>query len=130
VDLVSYHDGVLMKTVLTSLQVCKYVIGSLNHSRDQRASLLPMARGIYDFAMSVSYDVFAYNSRIASTVAYSTVLDTLRELSKQEVKKLEMMGRDTTNWGVLRQRPKLSSSLRPSHRTHEHNECRTRCDVC
>jgi len=45
--------------------------------------LLPvhlMARGMYDFVMSVSYDVFAYNSRISE----STVLFDTWETSKQE----------------------------------------------
>jgi hypothetical protein len=39
---------------------------------------------MYDFAQSVAYDVFTYNSRIETSVAYSTVIRMLKSLSLQE----------------------------------------------
>ncbi|KAH7920579.1 hypothetical protein BV22DRAFT_996910, partial [Leucogyrophana mollusca] len=81
--------------------VAVHTISSMNFSRNNEAQLLPAARGIYDFAMSVSSEVFEYNSRIGSTVAWSTVRRALQEMSRQEEKRVRECGRELANWGVL-----------------------------
>ncbi|KIJ07433.1 hypothetical protein PAXINDRAFT_53197, partial [Paxillus involutus ATCC 200175] len=57
--------------------VATHVMSVLNFSRNQEAQLLPTLEAMYQFATLVSYDTFAYSSRIARTTAYSTVLRTL-----------------------------------------------------
>ncbi|KAH7918111.1 hypothetical protein BV22DRAFT_1108446 [Leucogyrophana mollusca] len=81
--------------------VAAHTISSMNFSRNREAQLLPAAHGLYDFAMSVSFDVFAYNSRIGSTVAWSTVTRALQEMSRQESARVRECGQDLTNWGVI-----------------------------
>ncbi|OAX30515.1 hypothetical protein K503DRAFT_807151 [Rhizopogon vinicolor AM-OR11-026] len=56
---------------------------------------------MYDFVQSVPYDIFTYNSRIGTSVAYSTVIRMLKSLSLQEAAMVKLCGRDLTKWGVL-----------------------------
>ncbi|KAH7902758.1 hypothetical protein BJ138DRAFT_1021562, partial [Hygrophoropsis aurantiaca] len=75
-------------------QVATTVISSMNMSRNQQAQRLGMARGILDFASCVPYDVFVYNSRVASSVSYGAVYRGLQKLSDQEALVVRAHGRD------------------------------------
>ncbi|KAG1768841.1 hypothetical protein EDD22DRAFT_212815 [Suillus occidentalis] len=51
--------------------VCTHALSSLAFCHSTHAQALPMARGIHEFALSIPYDLFVYNSRIGTSPSYS-----------------------------------------------------------
>ena len=83
------------------LQVCTHAVAALDFCCNRHANKLSVARAMYDFAMSTSYDNFQYNCRIGQSVAWSTIYNLLKQLSVQEANMTKERGRDLTNWGVI-----------------------------
>ncbi|KAJ3793040.1 hypothetical protein GGU11DRAFT_854030 [Lentinula aff. detonsa] len=81
--------------------VITHCISALNFCLNQRANWLPVARGILYFAHSAPVDLFAYESRIGTMPAYSTIYGILRELGCYEAIASETAGRDPAQWGKL-----------------------------
>ncbi|KAG1750427.1 uncharacterized protein EDB91DRAFT_1244005 [Suillus paluster] len=61
--------------------VCTHALSSLAFCHSTHAQALPMARGIHEFALSIPYDLFVYNSRIGTSPSYSAIYRALQMLS-------------------------------------------------
>ena len=73
----------------------------MDYSRNSHANMLAMIKGLFDFSHGVAFDVFACNSRVASTVSYGAVRHCLEELSEQESKLIIERARDVRRGGVV-----------------------------
>lgn len=60
-----------------------------------------MARGIHEFALSIPYDLFVYNSRIGTSPSYSAIYRALQMLSVREADETRLLGEHLTKRGVL-----------------------------
>ncbi|KAJ7104701.1 hypothetical protein C8R44DRAFT_542106, partial [Mycena epipterygia] len=78
-----------------------HALADLLFCRSSRANLLPLARGILYFGSSVPVDIMAYNSRIGTMPAYSTVRRHLEGLSSEEALVTFRHGSDPTKAGIL-----------------------------
>ncbi|KAJ3833532.1 hypothetical protein F5878DRAFT_632614 [Lentinula raphanica] len=81
--------------------VVTHSIASLNFSLNRRANWLPVARGIFYFSTSAPVDIFAYESRIGTMPAYSTIYEILRELGEKEGLASCAAGADPKRWGKV-----------------------------
>ena len=70
-------------------------------SRSVHAQLLPSACGLYNFTLSVPFDLFMYNSQIANTVSYSTVYWGLQEMSVEAAYTTKLLGQNKSKLGVI-----------------------------
>ncbi len=77
------------------------VISTLNFSRSSHANLLPLARGLLNFALSAPYDIYLHNSRIGFMPAYATVYRTLNQLAQQEAETVRAYGKNPMNVGCI-----------------------------
>ncbi|KAF9482611.1 hypothetical protein BDN70DRAFT_778301, partial [Pholiota conissans] len=69
--------------------VCLNAMMALTFLRSNRASLYPLCRGIWLFAIKGPRTLFRVESRIAQSVAYSTVYTALGEMGKKKRKELQ-----------------------------------------
>ena len=76
------------------------VISQMNFARNNRANILVLMKGLFDFAFGVPHDVFTYNCHVANTVSYQAVRRCLEGLSSQEAKLVMEKGR-TVNGVVV-----------------------------
>ena len=53
-----------------------------------------MSKSLLEFAYGVPYDVFAYNSRVGTSVSYWSVCKHLKDLSEEEAQIVFDVGRD------------------------------------
>ncbi|KIK31841.1 hypothetical protein CY34DRAFT_102669, partial [Suillus luteus UH-Slu-Lm8-n1] len=76
-------------------------LSSLAFCHSTHAQALPMARGIHEFALSIPYDLFVYNSRIGTSLSYSAIYRALQKLSVREAEETRLLGQHLTKRGVL-----------------------------
>ncbi|KAG2116380.1 hypothetical protein DEU56DRAFT_919219 [Suillus clintonianus] len=81
--------------------VCTHALSSLAFCHSTHAQALPMARGIHEFALSIPYDLFVYNSRIGTSPSYSAIYRALQMLSVREADETRLLGQHLTKRGVL-----------------------------
>ncbi|KAG1887445.1 uncharacterized protein F5891DRAFT_1199909 [Suillus fuscotomentosus] len=81
--------------------VCTHALSSLAFCHSTHAQALPMARGIREFALSIPYDLFVYNSRIGTSPSYSAIYRALQMLSVREADETRLLGQHLTKRGVL-----------------------------
>jgi hypothetical protein len=84
-----------------ALKVCTHVISTLNFTRNNKARLLPLVRGLLYFAFSAPADLVAYGSRIGEMPAYSTIYKALKGLSTHAAAVTMTHARDPTKGGFL-----------------------------
>jgi hypothetical protein len=84
-----------------STQVITHAISALNFACNNKARLLPLARGLLYFAYSAPADLFAYSSHIGEMPAYSTISRALSGLSSHEAKLTLTQAQDPTSVPAL-----------------------------
>jgi hypothetical protein len=77
-------------------QVATQALSSLDFSRNGRARLVPLARGILYLASCVPVDVIACNSRIGTMPVVTTIKTALKGFSDQKAVAIRTRARDTT----------------------------------
>ncbi|KAJ7083421.1 hypothetical protein C8R44DRAFT_722063 [Mycena epipterygia] len=78
-----------------------HALADLLFCRSSHANLLPLARGILYFGCSVPADIMAYNCRIGTIPAYSTVYRHMEGLSSDEAVVTFKHGSDPAKAGVF-----------------------------
>lgn len=66
---------------------------SLTFSRSNRASLYPLCRGVWLFAVKAHHSIFRVESRLGHSVVYSTVYEALRSMADNQMKDLRAAAR-------------------------------------
>ncbi|KAJ7613612.1 hypothetical protein DFH06DRAFT_1014822 [Mycena polygramma] len=96
------REGVVVqRKTRPSSGVIIHALSDLLFCRSQDANLLPLARGILYFGSSVPVEIMAYNCRIGTMPAYSTIHRNLKSLSSQEAAFTVTHGRDANGFGYL-----------------------------
>ncbi|KAJ7580007.1 hypothetical protein C8J56DRAFT_1058311 [Mycena floridula] len=81
--------------------VITHALGALDFSRNSQAKRLALARGLLYFAASAPVDLFAYESRVGTMPAYTTIYKALKHLADQSAARLRTVGADPLKWGVV-----------------------------
>ncbi|KAM6491642.1 hypothetical protein JOM56_012886, partial [Amanita muscaria] len=68
--------------------VCTSALMSMTFSRSNRASLYPLCRGVWLFAVKAHHSIFRVESRLGQSIAYSTVYEALRSMADHTMKDL------------------------------------------
>ncbi|KDQ50832.1 hypothetical protein JAAARDRAFT_164426, partial [Jaapia argillacea MUCL 33604] len=62
--------------------VCSSMVGALTFTRSSRASLYPLARGVWYFAVKAHQSVYRVESRLGQSVSYESVRKALRAMAE------------------------------------------------
>ena len=75
-------------------QIATEVLCQINYAHNRNAKRLQIFNGILYYSSGASQTILDHTSRMGITTSYTNILTTLEELSKDEAKKLEVVGRD------------------------------------
>jgi hypothetical protein len=75
-------------------QIATEVLCQINYAHNRNAKRLQIFNGILYYSSGASHTILCHTSRMGITTSYTNILQTLEELSKDEAKKLEAIGRD------------------------------------
>ncbi|KAF9645275.1 hypothetical protein BDM02DRAFT_3071707, partial [Thelephora ganbajun] len=70
------------------------VLCQINYAHNRNAKRLQIFNGILYYSSGASHTILSHTSRMGITTSYTNILQTLEELSKDEAKKLEVIGKD------------------------------------
>ena len=83
-----------MITTPNACQVSTEILCQINYIHNRYAKRLQIFNGILYHSSGASQTILAHTSRMGITTSYTNILQTLEELSKDDAKKLEAIGRD------------------------------------
>lgn len=75
-------------------QVATEILSQLNYAHNRHAKRLQVFNGILYYSSGASHTILGHTSRMGITISHTNILRILEELSKDEAKKLEAVGRD------------------------------------
>lgn len=75
-------------------QIAIEILCQLNYAHNRNAKRLQIFNGILYYSSGASHTILGHTSRMGITTSYNNILTTLEELSKEEAKKLKLIGRD------------------------------------
>ena len=75
-------------------QIATEILCQINYVHNRYAKRLQIFNGILYYSSGASHTILAHTSRMGITTSHTNILQTLEELSKDEAKKLEAIGKD------------------------------------
>lgn len=83
-----------MHSITNAWQVATQVLCQINYARNRNAKRLQVFNGILFLVNGATQTVLDYSSRMCITPSYNNILNTLKELSEDEARKVKAIGRD------------------------------------
>jgi hypothetical protein len=83
-------------------QVATHVLSALAYSRNMYAKLLPLEKGILNFACCANHYIYQYDSRLGIGLSYHAVCDALKKLAAHDGDVIRAVSMNTTFSWILR----------------------------